>query len=203
LQPISSGHGRRLRNCTCLFAASCLFYAAACAESARETTVRPPAAEAPCFGSGRFRAQTWGAIETEIDWGADDMSCDGMQRPDEAGARLHFAGPVDGDSEVRKLAFILAIPQLSEGVAGRELSTRVTLIAEDEGRFFSTREAEVCWSNIEQQAAWPVDGNAGSPTYRVSGLLYCVAPIAELNGTASVTLSDVTFSGRLTWTSEP
>jgi len=38
--------------------------------------------------------------------------------------------------------------------------------------------------------------------YRISGLTYCVAPIAELNGAASVTLSDLKFTGQLRWTKQ-
>jgi len=38
--------------------------------------------------------------------------------------------------------------------------------------------------------------------YSISGLIYCVAPIAELNGAASVTLSDLQFTGQLRWAQE-
>lgn len=152
---------------------------------------------ANCLTGGSFEVQTWGAIEAEISWGDHNLQCSGMRRPDDAGARLRFAGEIDGSD--RQIALILAIPGLVEGEAANELPTRVTVIEEDAGRFFSTQEAEVCWTNVLSQER--LDGQQAS--YRISGLLYCVAPVAELNGVASVTLSDAKFTGQLTWTSEP
>lgn len=129
------------------------------------------------------------------------MSCEGMRRPGGEGARLRFAGKTGEGDGARYLAFILSIPDLAAGSTGNELPTRVTLIEEDAGRFFSTLEAEVCWSDIERQE--PRAGSGGTNSsghYSISGLLYCVAPVAELNGTASVTLSELAFSGQLRWT---
>ena len=152
---------------------------------------------ANCLAGSRFDVQTWGAFETTINWVAADMECSGMRRPDDEGARLRFAGKL-ADSE-RQIALILSIPDLVEGELADELPTRVTVIEEDEGRFFSTQEADICWTNITAQDALAEQESS----YRIGGLLYCVSPIAELNGTASVTLSDATFTGQLSWTTEP
>ncbi len=42
-------------------------------------------------------------------------------------------------------------------------------------------------------------GPAASSTYRIGGVLYCVAPFADLNGTASTSFADLRFTGRLDW----
>lgn len=149
-----------------------------------------------------MQVSTYGALETKIEWAAGDMTCEGMQRPNEQGARLRFAGSTRDADALRELAFIIALPDLQKGQSAEELVTRVTLIEEDSARFYSTQEVDICWTNIEQQADESLT-TADAPRYRVSGLLYCVAPIAELNGTGSITLSDMTFSGQLTWSTTP
>ena len=146
---------------------------------------------------------TYGAIEAQIDWSAEEMSCEGMRRPGNEGARLRFAGKAGEKSDARYLAFILSIPNLAAWAAGSELPTRVTLTEEDAGRFFSTRDADVCWSDIERHVSREnAGGNDASRIYSIAGLLYCVAPVAELNGTASATLSDLAFSCQLHWTAD-
>ena len=154
-----------------------------------------------CIADGRLTVDTFGAIRDTIDWHQPAIRCEGMQRPEEKGARLRFAGELNsGDSP---LAFILSIPDLERGKTANELVTRVTLIEEENARFFSTRETEICWSNITEQT--PLKDSSGAVIanhYRISGLTYCVAPIAEMNGTASVTLSDMQFTGQLNWVRE-
>ena len=113
------------------------------------------------------------------------MSCEGMRRPGNEGARLRFAGKAGGRADARYLAFILSIPDLAAGGTGSELPTRVTLIEEDAGRFFSTRDTDVCWSDIERHVSREnMGGNDASGIYSIAGLLYGVARVAELNGTA-------------------
>ncbi|MGH8223930.1 MAG: hypothetical protein ACREQZ_13255, partial [Woeseiaceae bacterium] len=58
----------------------------------------------------------------------------------------------------------------------------------------ATGDAPSCWSDIERQ-----DAVAGANRYRVAGVLYCVAPLAELNGTSSIRLSELRFDGLLDW----
>ena len=153
------------------------------------------------MADGSLTVITYGAIDASIDWRGDSLDCDGMRRPHDEGVRLRFAGVVGtADNNQRTLAFILSIPALGAGRTGDELPTRLTLIEEDEGRFFSTQEANICWSDIEQQRPLRDETGAVIPEhYFVSGLTYCVAAIAELNGKASVTLSDLKFSGQVNW----
>lgn len=159
-----------------------------------------PIVVAGCVSGSHLRGETWGAIETPIAWQADDMQCEGMRRPGNEGARLRFSGHVDNAGEEQRLAMILALPNLAEGSATSEQPTRVTLIEEDAGRFFSTRERDVCWTDIREQSPHINDsGRRMARQYLVSGLLYCVGPIPELNGGGSVTLGEIEFSGLLNW----
>ena len=179
--------------------AACL---GACDNSAKPG-IPPVSDQAPadCIAGGRLTVDTFGAIKSTLDWRQSAVRCEGMQRPDGQGARLRFAGELDsGDSP---LAFILSIPDLERGKTANELVTRVTLIDEENARFFSTRETDICWSNITEQT--PLTDSSGAVIenhYSISGLTYCVAPVAELNGTASVTLSDMQFTGQLRWAQE-
>jgi hypothetical protein len=160
-------------------------------------------APSECVADGLMTVRIFGAIKSDIDWRQPDLRCEGMQRPRAEGARLRFAGELDAGGVARPLAFILSIPDLEQGKTASELTTRVTLIEEENARFFSTRESEICWSNITQQE--PLTDSAGAVIanhYAISGLTYCVAPVAELNGAASVTLSDLQFTGQLHWAQE-
>lgn len=153
-----------------------------------------------CIDGGHLEVQTFGAIKADIDWSEPDIQCEGMQRPNENGARLRFSGEIGSADSARALAIILSIPDLERGASENELATRVTLIEEENARFFSTRESDICWSNIIEQAPLvESDGTIIEHFYRISGLTYCVSPIAELNGAASVTLSDLEFTGQLRW----
>ena len=156
-----------------------------------------------CVSGGQLIVETFGSIQSRIEWRQPNVRCEGMKRPKGEGARLRFAGEYDAGDEVQPLAFILSIPDLQKGQTADELSTRVTLIEEENGRFFSTRDSEVCWSNITQHD--PLLNSSGEEIpnhYIIGGLTYCVAPVAELNGSASVTLSDMKFTGQLSWAQE-
>jgi len=159
----------------------------------------PAAATASCVDDGVLTGVTYGAIVSTLDWRGDKLECDGMPRPNGEGARLRFAGPAMAEGETLNLAFIIALPRLEQGKSARELAAGVTLIEENAGIFFSTPEPTTCWADIEHQV--PLEGHVenGTPTYRVAGLLYCLTPLAEVNGNRSVTVADLRFSGRLDW----
>jgi hypothetical protein len=141
-------------------------------------------------------AEIYGGVRASIDWDGGTLECDGMPRPNGEGARLRFAGPVATANGDLKLAFILGLPDLHPGETGRELPTNVTLMEEGTGRFFGTRDAVNCWTDIDlHQPVQP----AVSSTYRIGGVLYCVAPLADLNGSASISFADLKFTGRLDW----
>jgi hypothetical protein len=158
----------------------------------------PIAAEptATCGADGVLVTEIYGGIRASIEWGAGVLECQGMPRPNGEGARLRFAGPaITADGE-RRLAFILGLPDLRRGETAKELPTNVTLMEEGTGRFFGTRDAANCWTDIEvHERMQPTE----STTYSVSGVLYCVAPLAELNGKSNVSFADLTFTGHVTW----
>lgn len=165
-------------------------------ETAVAETLAPEPYDPACGQDGLLAVELYGGIRAAIDWRADELSCTGMPRPDGEGARIRFSGPMGSGDEIRTLAFILGLPNIEVGRTGTELPTNVTLIEEGTGRFFSTQDINGCWTDIA--AHEPVDGGAGS-LYRVEGTLYCVSPLAELNGNANVTFTELKFTGRLNW----
>jgi len=101
-----------------------------------EPAQEEPTAVMSCGDAGYLRGQLYGAIPVSLDWGAKDVNCEGMPRPNGRGARLRFAGSATGDKQ--QLAIIIAIPDLGRGTLGLELASNVTVIEEGGGRFFST-----------------------------------------------------------------
>lgn len=162
---------------------------AACGDSPTEA----PAAQGLCAPDGSLSVAIYGGIRRDLSWGAQSLECSGMPRPNGAGARLHFAGTVDSDGEKRKLAFIIGLPELERAATARETPAIVTLMEENSGRFFSTAEAPVCWSDVLEQKLIADD------EYGIRGIVYCVSPLAELNGPGGVTFTDLEFSGRIDW----
>lgn len=152
--------------------------------------------DAACTADGYLKVELYGSIRASIDWQAGELSCKGMPRPEEEGARIRMSGTLGTGDEIRTLAFILGIPDLEIGQTGTELPTNVTLIEEGTGRFFGSRDISECWTDISDQE--PV-GDENGPVYRIEGTLYCASSLAELNGNTSVTFTELNFSGRLNW----
>ncbi len=164
-------------------------------ESAAEASFLPQAAAGAqdCGNAGRLQVDLFGALQGEVRWSAEDLRCEGMPRPDGAGARLRFAGPFGAEGQ--PIAFILAIPSLEQGEIDPELPSNVTLIAEGQGRFFSTPDLDNCWTDISSQTPLETEGQ-----YGIDGQVYCISPIPEVNGAGSVSIDEFSFSGLLDWT---
>ena len=159
----------------------------------------PPAATAVSDGdcaNGHLSVELYGALQTSLEWHGEVLACEGMPRPDGEGARLRFAGPAQSGSAKRSLVFIFGIPGLQRGATAKELPTNVTFMEEGTGTFFATQDTNSCWSDIERHAA--IGGAAGS-RYTISGIMYCVSPLAELKGTASVNFAELRFAGEVDW----
>ena len=157
-----------------------------------EPAPEPAARATPgCGETGFVKASVYGAISSLIDWAGSGLACEGMPRPEGQGARMRFAGPV-GD---RDIAIIVAMPALTRESAGAELASNVTLIEEGRGRFYSTADLDVCLTQIESMNALDAAGDR----YSISGSVYCVSPLAEVNGDSSISISELTFSGILDW----
>lgn len=168
-----------------------LIITAAAACSDRPTD--PAVTQEGCVPGGSLSVAIVGGISRDLDWSGADLSCGGMPRPNGAGARLRFAGTVGTDGESRSLAFIIGLPDLRRGATAREIPAIVTLIEENSGRFFSTAEAPVCWSDVYEQTL--IEGDE----FVVRGLVYCVSPLAELNGSGGVSFTDLEYTGRVDW----
>lgn len=159
---------------------------------ARTVAPEPAASAAPgCGEAGLLQASVYGAISATLDWSGSELSCEGMPRPDGRGARLRFAGAVDD----RSIVIIIAMPGLTRGSSGSELASNVTLIEEGRGRFFSTADLDVCLTQIGSLEAL----DDGGHRFSISGSVYCVSPLAEVNGDSSISLSELAFSGLLDW----
>jgi len=142
---------------------------------------------------GQLQTELYGAVTAQIDWSVSDLECAGMPRPNGQGARLRFAGTVGVDE--RRIAIIIAIPDLRREKTGNELSSNVTLIEEGSGRFFSTLDLGNCLTDITALDELDDSGDR----YTIGGMLYCVAPLAEVNGDSSVSIPELHFSGLIDW----
>ena len=145
-----------------------------------------------CGEHGYLTTALYGALETEVRWTAADLECEGMPRPDGDGARLRFAGTI---GEQKPIALIISLPDLQRGETGKEYKSNVTLIEEGNGRFYSTADSDICWTDIVALE------NVGDSVANVavSGLLYCVAPLSEVNGDSDISIRDLEFRGLLDW----
>ena len=146
-----------------------------------------------CDDAGYLRGKLYGAIQVSLDWGSAEINCEGMPRPNGKGARLRFSGLATGADQ--QLAIIVAIPDLERDKVGRELASNVTVIEEGSGRFFSTSDLGNCLTDITILDELDVD------RYSIGGTLYCVSPLAEINGDSSVLIPELEFLGLIDWNS--
>jgi len=178
-----------------LIAAVASAWLAACGDTpepaALPALLPPPPETRGCGEQGYLRTSFYGEFSGPIDWSAGDIDCAGMPRPNGEGARLRFAGK-SGDLAI---AIIIAMPGLERASTARELGSNVTVIEEGSGRFFSTSGLESCWTDVTGQQGIEDSENV----YFIAGTLYCIAPLAEVNGDSSVTLRELHFGGLLDW----
>jgi hypothetical protein len=181
-----------------MIAAAALASISACGDApepaASPDLLPPPSQSGGCGERGYLRTNLYGALAGTLDWSAGDLDCEGMPRPGHEGARLRFAGIAEG----RPMAIILAMPGLERGVTARELGSNVTVIEEGSGRFFSTSGLGNCWTDIAEQQ----ETDDGTDAYFVAGTLYCIGPLAQVNGNASVTVRELHFGGLLDWSAK-
>lgn len=160
-----------------------------------------PAAPAPAVAvaapagenCGTLSGVLFGSIETAFDWGPGDVDCDSMLRPEGRGVRIMFSGTRHGEL----LALIISLPDLQPGVTVAETPTNVTLTVADTGRFFSTADLDTCWSDITRNEASPEEDRTA-----LAGQVFCVAPLGEINGNASIQLQQLKFTAFVKWTVE-
>ena len=146
-----------------------------------------------CGKSGYLRGRLYGAIDWNLDLAADALQCEGMPRPDGKGARLRFAASIGADE--RQIAIIIGIPELGRGSPGTEYASNVTVIEEGRGRFFNTVDLGNCLTDITAMTEIDTEGDR----HTISGSLYCLAPLAEVNGDSSVSITELRFEGLIDW----
>ncbi|MEM1175351.1 MAG: hypothetical protein AAGA33_04575 [Pseudomonadota bacterium] len=177
-----------------IFATSALLLLSACNADPAEPT--PVVADAPTLANVvvdgcQLSGSVYGAIEGAIAWRSDNLSCEGMPRPGGEGARLRFAGPHPGGDGT--LAVILALPAHTRDTLSESIDSRITIIEEGNGRFFAANEVGSCWIDITGVTA--LDENRELTL----GRLYCIRPLAEINGSSSLTLPELEFAGLIDW----
>ena len=159
-----------------------------------------PAAAPPAFcgDQGYLSTELFGALAGKIEWASTGFECEGMPRPGGDGARLRFAGDLSDDVQgEHKIAFIIALPELRRGETGNEYQSKVTVIEEGVGRFFTSGDNDICWTDIvELESVEDSDAD-----FSIGGTLYCVAPLIEINGDSDITIRDLKFRGQLDWDS--
>jgi hypothetical protein len=164
---------------------------------AQSPGVPPAAAAGRCLpgGAGFLSMRLRGSIDAEIRWGAPELDCTGMSRPDGKGLRLRFAGPLAGSGE---LAVVFAAPDLAMGASGRGVPVNVTLLDDAGARIYGTQGDDRCvFDEIEQR---PIEDATLPPlTFQVSARGFCTAPARALDGDGAVLLTRFDFAGLVTY----
>ncbi|MEO0576173.1 MAG: hypothetical protein AAF004_11980 [Pseudomonadota bacterium] len=141
-----------------------------------------------------LRGTLHGAVRGTIAADAGTTECRGMPRPREQGLRLQFRTAGVSRMNLPPLVLILGIDTLGRGDTGSALRTTVTLIDEDQERFFSTGEQQSCFSDVLKHRALEQDAQSV-----ITGTLWCTAAIPQVNGQRSVRISELDFEGVVSW----
>ncbi len=147
-------------------------------------------------GNGYLRARIRGSLKLDVDLHNSELECDGGPRPNGSGIRVSFAGPVRSDG--RRLRMVFGVATATEGVAGRELPTNLTVIFEGEQRLFATRGDDKC--TVDELTQERV-GTPGGPvrSYRVSARGFCIAPVKALKDEQTILVNSFDFAGSVTF----
>jgi hypothetical protein len=148
-------------------------------------------------GNGYLRARIRGALQMDVNFHNSELECDGGARPDGSGIRVSFAGPLRSDG--RRLRMVFGVASASEGAAGRELPTNLTVIFEGEQRLFATRGDDKCTvDELNQERLGALGGSVRS--YRVIARGFCIAPANALSDAAKILVTTFDFAGSVTFT---
>jgi hypothetical protein len=138
--------------------------------------------------SAAMEVTFYGPDERSIQWSGAQLRCAGMSRPTGQGVRLRFS---HADPE-EPLAIVMGLGNV---IPGKETPANITLILEDNGRFFSSVKADNCRARVDAYEVLP----ATAPAKRIIGLAWCVSPLREVNGEGEITLGDIEFTGFIPW----
>jgi hypothetical protein len=142
------------------------------------------ATQALCVAAptGSIKARLQGALDAELDWGADAPHCLGGLRPQGDGLRLIYKGSAPGAGP---LLVVLGIAPLKPGESARNVPVNLTVVREGTGQFFATQGDDKCTLDTVSQV--PVTGEAGR--YRLEGRGFCTQPARAVGGVGAVLLT--------------
>jgi hypothetical protein len=165
------------------------------------TLTSPLPGRAGCLatGNGYLRAKIRGALNLDLDWHDAEIECDGGARPDGSGVRVSFAGPLRSDG--RRLRMVFGVGTATEGSAGHDMPTNLTVIFEGEQRLYATRGEDKCTvDELQQQRFGTLDGKIR--TYRVTARGFCISPATTLDDAGRILVTSFDFAGRVTYGNE-
>ncbi|MEN7341726.1 MAG: hypothetical protein AAAFM81_02240 [Pseudomonadota bacterium] len=140
--------------------------------------------------------QLHGGISGDLKAMPGETICNGMARPAARGLRLRFqATTIDSDDT---LTLIFGIDTLARGDTGSGIRTTVTVIDEENKRFYSTGEQYSCFSDVTRHVESP-----SANTTQINGVVWCTAAVPELNGNTSIRMPEVQFRGLVQWPEDP
>lgn len=150
------------------------------------------AAQQDCGADSHLGTRLYGALDQQIDWSRESLQCESMGRPQGKGIRLRFSGPASESGD--HLTVIIALPSLRAGESKKELPANLTLIEDTAGRFYGSKGTNSCWADIEQELL-----SAETTMYSVSGKVYCINPLVQVNGEGSVRFEEIEFRTAANW----
>ena len=163
-----------------------LLSAADCSQS---ENVEGQSAGAACPNlEGRLNVRLSGSLRRDITWSGMTLRCSGMPRPDEIGVRLRFRSSDPEDPLIVLIGF-------EPAEDGEEIPANVTIMVEGQGLFFSNQQRENCWVRLRGRSA--LSKLAG--VEQISGLVWCINALPQVNGTGTVGISDLDFVGFVPW----
>jgi hypothetical protein len=145
-----------------------------------------------------LNARLSGAIESELNWSAAELSCDGMRRPDGKGLRVTFSGPLKG----KQLTLVFGVPRLAEGAGGRAVPVNVTLVREGKS-VYGTRGEDKCMLDEVSQARVKHNPPGGARHWAIEARGFCLEPARAVQGRDAILLVRFDFRGSVTWESDP
>ncbi|MEO8309353.1 MAG: hypothetical protein ABI616_15060 [Pseudomonadota bacterium] len=178
----------------------------------------PAAMSCLASGDGALQARVRGAIDADINWTNDQMSCEGSMRPDRKGIRVTLAGPLTVTAGGKpsqqplllRFVFGISMKDMAAGVA-QALPTNLTVILEGQQQLFATRGDNKC--AVEQIEVTPLlarasqgSGAPGAPRaarQRVHVRGYCTGPASDLQGLQRVLVSTFDFTSQINSGEDP
>lgn len=156
----------------------------------------PPPPSTPCLvdGSAFLRARLRGALDLDVEWRGDELSCEGGPRPDGSGLRVTLAGPLQADG--RRLRFVFGLAGAREGRDAAALPTNLTLIFEGEQRLYATLGDDRCTTDRLQQRRI---GEPGGPlrNWKIEASGFCTGPAQTLDGTGRIVVTRFDYAARI------